>query len=265
MARGHVRALSIQQERKVTALGAPVEVRRHPAARRMTLKVSHTRRAIILTVPTGVRIEEASHFLARHIDWVRDKLGEVPEARPFVDGVVLPVRGQMHRLRFVGELGEMATPTGASGAGRRRGDIVWPQPAGDGGLPYLCVSGQSVHAPRRLLDWLTAQARKDLGDRVGDHAQRLGLRPKRISVRDQTSRWGSCSSTGQLCFSWRLILAPPHVLDYVAAHEVAHLKEMNHSARFWALVTRTMPQMADAKSWLNGHGRELHCYGRADA
>ena len=101
-------------------------------------------------------------------------------------------------------------------------------------------------------------------ERIAYHAKVLGLRPKRLSVRDQTSRWGSCSSTGQLCFSWRLIMAPAHVLDYVAAHEVAHLKEMNHSARFWALVARTMPQLNAAKVWLNAHGRELHCYGRAD-
>jgi predicted metal-dependent hydrolase len=260
MGKGTVRALSAQNERKVTALGAPVEVRRHPSARRMTLKVSHTRRAIILTVPTGVRLEDASNFLARHIDWVRDKLGEVPDARPFTDGSLLPVRGVIHRIFFVGE---------AAGVTRRRGEIVWAQPSVTAGLddsvPLLCVSGLPAHAPRRLQDWLTAQARKDLGDRVAYHAQMLGLRPKRISVRDQTSRWGSCSSTGQLCFSWRLILAPGHVLDYVAAHEVAHLKEMNHSDRFWALVAKTMPEMGAAKVWLNSYGRELHCYGRADA
>lgn len=258
MPRGTVRALSFQQDRKVTALGAPVEVRRHPSARRMTLKVSHTRRAIILTVPNGVRLEEAGNFLARHIDWVRDKLGEVPDARPFADGGELPVRGIRHRICFVGD----RNPADI-GAQRMRGEVVWSKPAADGGPPLLCVAGLNEHAPRRLQDWLTAQARKDLSDRVAYHAKVLGLRPRRISVRDQTSRWGSCSSTGQLCFSWRLLLAPSHVLDYVAAHEVAHLKEMNHSARFWALVARTFPEMSRSKAWLNAHGRELHCYGRA--
>ncbi len=264
MPRGTVRALSFHGDRKVTALGAPVEVRRHPSARRMTLKVSHTRRAIILTVPNGVRLEEASNFLARHIEWVRDKLGEVPDARPFADGGELPVRGVIHRICFVGD--RTATDTSVPslrGQGRVRGEIVWSQTAAEGDLPRLCVAGQHEHAPRRLQDWLTAQARKDLSDRVAHHAKVLGLRPRRISVRDQTSRWGSCSSTGQLCFSWRLVLAPSHVLDYVAAHEVAHLKEMNHSARFWALVARTFPDMNRSKMWLNAHGRELHCYGRA--
>ena len=258
MRSGAVRALLIQQDRKVAALGAPVEVRRHPSARRMSLKVSHTRRAVILTVPTGVRLEEANKFLARHIDWVRDKLGEVPAAQPFADGGLLPVRGILHQIHFVGD-----GKAGTAGRSTSAGTIVWPEPARPGDLPRLCIAGQAAHAPRRLQDWLTALAAKDLGERVAHHARFLKLRPRRISVRDQTSRWGSCSSTGQLCFSWRLILAPAHVLDYVAAHEVAHLGEMNHSARFWALVARTMPGMDTAKDWLNAHGRELHCYGRA--
>lgn len=245
-------------DRKVAALGAPIEVRRHPAARRMSLKVSHTRRAVILTVPHGVRLEEANKFLARHIDWVRDKLDEVPDARPFAHDGLVPVRGVVHRIQFTGN-----TPgAGSSASGRDR--IVWARPTSSSAIPDLCVSGLPEHAPRRLQDWLTSLARKDLADRVTHHARNLGLKPKRISVRDQTSRWGSCSTTGQLCFSWRLVMAPPHVLDYVAAHEVAHLKEMNHSARFWTLVAKTMPELSKAKAWLNAHGRELHSYGRAD-
>jgi predicted metal-dependent hydrolase len=93
------------------------------------------------------------------------------------------------------------------------------------------------------------------------HAERLGLRAKRIAVRDQSSRWGSCSTTGVLSFSWRLVLAPPLVLDYVAAHEVAHLAEMNHGPRFWALVRQTMPEMDEAKLWLLRFGADLHRYG----
>ena len=89
----------------------------------------------------------------------------------------------------------------------------------------------------------------------------LGVKFKRISVRDQSSRWGSCNSDGVLSFSWRLILAPPFVLDYLAAHEVAHLVEMNHSARFWRVVARICPEMDRAKAWINAHGNELHRYG----
>jgi len=129
----------------------------------------------------------------------------------------------------------------------------------------LNVAGDVTHAPRRLGDWLVDQARRDLDARVSWHSRRLGVKASRISVRDQTSRWGSCSTTGALSFSWRLILAPRHILDYVAAHEVAHLAEMNHGPKFWALVRRTMPDMDEARRWLQIYGMDLHRYGAAVA
>ena len=94
--------------------------------------------------------------------------------------------------------------------------------------------------------------------------QTLGVKVKRISIRDQSSRWGSCTSAGSLSFSWRLILAPPYVLDYLAAHEVAHLVEMNHSARFWRVVGKVCPHTERAKTWLDTHGNDLHRYGISD-
>ena len=100
---------------------------------------------------------------------------------------------------------------------------------------------------------------------VNAYAAELGVAVIRVSVRDQTSRWGSCSSTGVLSFSWRLILAPPYVLEYLAAHEVAHLVEMNHSARFWRVVNRLIPDHRMAKAWLDAHGADLHRYGLPDA
>ena len=105
------------------------------------------------------------------------------------------------------------------------------------------------------------RAQAALSERVQWHAENLGLRPRRVTIRDQVSRWGSCSSARVLSFSWRLILAPAFVLDYVAAHEVAHLKEMNHGPRFWAAVKRTFPRMDEARRWLRRHGAELHRYG----
>jgi predicted metal-dependent hydrolase len=230
----------------VHGLDTEVEVRRHPAARRLTLRVSQTRRAVIVTVPSRCRIDEASLFVHRNIDWVRARLGALPELVPFADGMTLPLRGVPHKVRFRDERG-----TGAIVSIERS----------LAGYPILVVRGRLEHCPRRLRDWLYAQARADLMERVVFHAGRLGLKAKRLTLRDQASRWGSCSSTGALSFSWRLVLAPPHVLDYVAAHEVAHLAEMNHGPRFWALVRRTMPDMDKAKVWLSGHGIELHRYG----
>jgi predicted metal-dependent hydrolase len=112
-----------------------------------------------------------------------------------------------------------------------------------------------------MLDWMKRQAHLDLKARVDVHANRLGLTPARIVVRDQTTRWGSCSTSGALSFSWRLVLAPPFVLDYLAAHEVAHLGHMNHGPRFWSLVERTMPRHEEARTWLHKHGASLHRYG----
>jgi predicted metal-dependent hydrolase len=127
----------------------------------------------------------------------------------------------------------------------------------------VVVSGDGAHLARRLVDWLKAQAKRDLLAASESYAVAMGVKFHRLSVRDQKSRWGSCSSDGMLSFSWRLILAPPLVLDYVAAHEVAHLKHMNHSRNFWRLVLTHCPHAGRAKSWLKAHGPELHAYAVA--
>ena len=231
---------------EVHGIAAPIEVRRHAGARRLTLRVSKTRRAVVVTVPVQCRMDEAGRFLKNHIEWVRDRLGRVPEPVPFADGSLIPVRGTLHRVRFAG-----------SGRGRAVVSIGNASSA----VPSLNVSGRAEHAARRLKDWLAQQARADLDDCVSRHASTLGVRARRIGLRDQTSRWGSCSSNGLLSFSWRLILAPPLILDYVAAHEVAHLVEMNHGARFWKLVAQCVPRLDEAKHWLRHEGSELHRYG----
>jgi predicted metal-dependent hydrolase len=114
-----------------------------------------------------------------------------------------------------------------------------------------------------VLDFLKAEARARLADCAMHHAERLGVHPSRITVRDTASRWGSCSSARGLSFSWRLILAPDFVLDYVVAHEVAHLKEMNHGPRFWAHVRTLIAEFEAAQDWLKANGRELQRYGVA--
>ncbi len=229
---------------KIDNLGAPVEVRRHPGARRLTLRVSRTRRAVIVTLPVQCDLDEAGSFITRNIEWVREHLDRLPTAVPFSNGVFIPLRGEAHRVVFAGP--------GKRGLVERNATSSYPE---------LRVFGHGEHAPRRLKDWLTKEAHRDLDRRVAFHAKQLGVMPKRIAVRDQTSRWGSCSTTGVLSFSWRLIMAPSEILDYVAAHEVAHLKEMNHGPRFWALVRKTMPGLEEAKKWLQIYGMDLHRYG----
>ena len=224
--------------------------------------MSEARRGAVLTMPVYSSFADADEFLSRHLDWLKERVAGLSEPVPFTHGAIVPLRGYAHTLRFAGSV-------------RRRG-VVWIEepedakaaPAWPEGahvsirrLPRLHVAGEQEHAPRRLLDWLKRQAHLDLKTRVELHARRLDLSPKRIYVRDQTTRWGSCSTSGALSFSWRLVLAPPFVLDYLAAHEVAHLGHMNHGPRFWALVERTMPRLEEARTWLRKHGASLHRYG----
>ena len=133
--------------------------------------------------------------------------------------------------------------------------------AEEGAEPALIVGGAEAHLPRRLTDWLKARAKAELAAACGAHARRMGLSFRRLSVRDQKSRWGSCSARGNLSFSWRLILAPPFVLDYLAAHEVAHLAHHDHSPRFWALVRAHCEDVDRAEAWLREHGTGLHMWG----
>jgi predicted metal-dependent hydrolase len=231
---------------RVSGLDEPVEVRRHPTARRMTLRVSRTKRAVIVTLPLKCNLKQAGHFLSTNIDWVRERLTNMPEPVPFADTGLIPLRGVPHRIVFTGP---------------GRGVPVKVVKTDEHQHDEIHVRGAFEHAPRRLRDWLIAEAKSDLTQQSHHHAQKLGLSIGRITVRDQTSRWGSCSSTGNLSYSWRLILAPPAILDYVAAHEVSHLKEMNHGPRFWALVQKTFPALDEAKEWLQVYGLDLHRYG----
>jgi predicted metal-dependent hydrolase len=234
------------RELNLRGISAPVEVRRHPAARRMTLRVSRARRAVIVTLPMQCDLDQAGLFVSRHIEWVQERLGSLPEPLPFDDGVVIPLRGAPHIIEH---------------AGRSRSRRVVAVERDAKGAARLVVTGDPEFAPRRLQDWLVEEARKDFDKRSCWHAANLGLRPRRIAIRDQVSRWGSCSTTGLLSYSWRLVLAPPLILDYVAAHEVAHLAQMNHGPKFWSLVRKTMPQMDEARRWLQVYGMDLHRYG----
>jgi predicted metal-dependent hydrolase len=157
---------------------------------------------------------------------------------------MLPLRGVPHRI---------AHRPGVRGT-------VWAETAADGAA-LLCVAGQAPHIDRRVGDFLRREALRDLDAASRRAAERFGVTVKRISVRDQSSRWGSCSTTGLLSYSWRLILAPPFVLDYLAVHEVAHLIEMNHSPRFWRLVNGVCADAHRAKAWLDVHGTDLHRFG----
>jgi predicted metal-dependent hydrolase len=224
-----------------------VRVRRHRLARRYTLRIAAPAREVILTIPPRGTLKEAREFAQKHGGWIAARLGRLPEVVRFADGIVVPLRGTPHRI--VHRPGTRGT--------------VWIEPT-SAAEPLICVAGQAPHVDRRIGDFLRREAKRDLEAASLLFAASLGVAVKRVAVRDQASRWGSCSSTGVLSYSWRLILAPPFVLNYLAAHEVAHLAEMNHSARFWRLVQRLCPDHQHAKVWLDIHGSDLHRYGSTE-
>jgi predicted metal-dependent hydrolase len=219
-----------------------VRLRRHRQARRYTLRIHAATREVVLTMPPRGSLKEAQEFAQKHGGWIAARLGRLPEAAPFAHGVAIPLRGVPHRI--VHRRGTRGT--------------VWTEANGE---RLLCVAGEAAHVDRRIADFLKREAKRDLEAASRRYAAKLGVAIRRVAVRDQSTRWGSCSTTGVLSYSWRLILAPPSVLEYLAAHEVAHLVEMNHSPRFWKLVNNLCPFVIRAKAWLDAHGTDLHRYG----
>jgi len=237
----HMDTLSLSGEQ------VPLVVRHNPRARRFIVRVDMTTGAVHVTTPNKRNVKGAIAFARGHADWISEQRARVAPAEPFCDGAIIPVRGVPHKICHV---------VGTRGA-------VTVHARDDDGMAELHVTGDVSFLPRRVTDWLKQQAKYDLNKRVFVHANKLGVRPSRITVRDQTSRWGSCSSSRALSFSWRLIFVPSNVLDYVAAHEVAHLKHMNHGAPFWRVVDNLLPDYGGAMRWLETEGPALHKYGTA--
>ena len=218
----------------------PVTFVRSGRARRASLRVDAARRRIVLTAPLRMARGTAIDFAQVQAGWIAARLKRLPVARPFVDGAELPLFGVPHRIHHRGDA---------------RG-TVWR----DGS--EIHVAGGAEHLPRRLRDWLTAELRHHLVPLVHEKAARVDRPVKRITLRDSRSRWGSCGPDAALSFSWRLVFAPPDVVDYLAAHEVAHLVHLNHSARFWA-VARSLCDgpMEVPQGWLKRNGETLLQYG----
>jgi len=233
---------------EINGFNIPVILRRNAQARRFILKIGRKNHEVILTMPSGGCEIEAMDFAVSQAHWIKSRIEAQPDVIEFVPGATLPLRDVMHTIDH---------------RPNQRGTVWIDGDSEDANVsPVICIAGDERHLPRRLKDWLKKQARSDLKCCVDIHSQTLNLRAKNITIRDQTTRWGSCSSSGGLSFSWRLILAPSYVLDYVAAHEVAHLEEMNHGPRFWTLVEHCIPDYKHAQKWLKHSGRNLHFYGK---
>ncbi len=218
-----------------------IKLKRSARARRLTLRLDRDGEGAIITLPNRVSRAEAQRFALKSSGWIEKQLANSPAKTKITDGGIIHLRGE---------------PLNVSFTGRARGVVLH-----DVAAHTLHVPGLEAHAGRRLFEWLKSQAHHDLAAASAKYARTMETRIASVTVRDQKSRWGSCTSSGALSYSWRLILAPTYVLDYVAAHEVAHCLEMNHGPKFWRLVLTHCPHTRKAKDWLKKHGKDLHGIG----
>ena len=215
-----------------------VILRRSGRARRLSLRVSGLDGRATLTLPQRVPADEAIAFLREKESWLRGAMARAPRRQAVGPGSEIPFHGQIMRV----------TP----GPVRRI--------CADAGVLLVPSDPDGTRTGPRLEAFLKASARAALQPAVARHAGQLDRPVQAMTLRDTRSRWGSCTHDGRLMFSWRLILAPPAVLDYVAAHEVAHLVHMDHSRAFWDCVARLMPDYAMHRHWLRANGAGLHGY-----
>jgi predicted metal-dependent hydrolase len=222
--------------RKVILTGNPpveITLRASPRARRLSLRVSRTDGAVTLSHPSWTRAEDALAFAQSQADWIRRTLDAAPQPNPLCFGGVVPVAGLPRR--------------------------IVPAPGRTTVLDEdtIALPGAEAEITRRLATVLRLRARDALADACDRHASTVGRMYSALVLRDTRSRWGSCSAEGRLMFSWRLAMAPPAVLDYVAAHEVAHLVRMDHSVAFWRVVADLCPGHAGHRAWLRREGPAL--------
>lgn len=216
----------------------PVVIRKRRGAKRMVLRYQPASHALSLTLPRHVSHARGLAFAQDKAGWIRQQVGMRPARIPFADGQIISVLGKEYLLAHVGGRGVV----------RVENDTI-------------PVPGQKEFMARRVREWLIRQAREEISLLANAKAKHLGRRIRSIALRDTRSLWGSCNAAGRLSFSWRLILAPPEILDYVVSHEAAHLAELNHSRKFWSIVAELCPNWREHRAWLKKNGDRLYAYG----
>ena len=225
---------------EVDGRAIPLTVRSNARARRMILRLDTEGEGAVVTIPVYADHADGLKMARRQVAWLSKQLNAQPDRVAFVEGARVPYLGHDHTLH---------QEPGRRGVIIRRDDAIH-------------IPGEPEHMARRLTDWFKGQARREISDRVHAKAALIDKKPGRVTIRDTRSRWGSCSPSGALSFCWRLILAPEAVLDYVVAHEVAHLEHMNHSRRFWQTVARLSDDVDESRDWLGANGERLHRIGQ---
>lgn len=218
---------------------APLTTRVNRRARRLIVTVDSINGCVIVTAPSRRALPEAIDFAKTRAPWISRQLEDGGGAKPFRNGSIAPYRGAPKLIVLDG---------GPRAGVRLDGD-------------RLLAGGDEKHLNRRVTDWMKAEAHRILTERVDHYASALGKRRGPLTIRDTRSRWGSCAKDGAMSFSWRLILAPPEILDYVAAHECAHLVHHNHSPAYWRVVRTMGVDARAARDWFSDNGQTLYGYG----
>ncbi len=216
-----------------------VRAKRHNGARRITLRIDPRLDCAILTLPRRASLKSGFGFAREKADWLARRLGALPPLTAFEDDATIPFQGEAVLIRHF--------------------PLAGSAPILSGGI--LHVPGEVADVPDQVLDWLRGQALMALTVTAEEKAAAIDLPPPPVTIRDPRARWGSCSAAGRLSFSWRLIMAPPMVLDYVVAHEVAHLRHLNHGTKFRTLMADLAEEEVRAEAWLTREGTGLHRYG----
>lgn len=211
-------------------------------ARRMTLRLNVQARVVELVVPRRASMARALDFARRHRGWVEARIAALPAIIGFIDGAVLPIHGQDVTVTVIHD-------PNAKRTGIVRADNI------------LRVTTNKPDPSARIARYLKSIALDALADASRQKADAAGVKLLNVRIRDTKSRWGSCSTDGNLSYSWRLIFAPPAAFDYVVAHEVAHLRHMNHGPEFWALCESLSDNFQNGHKWMRRHGQELMRFG----
>ena len=233
---------------RLEVAGAPVTLRVNRRARRVSLRLDRTRREIVATAPSLRRLAEAAAFARERAHWIAERIAELPAAQPIAPGMTLSVFGEPVALE--------------RGTGRAR----W-HPAEGGAPARITAMGEGEGYARAVVLVLKRRAEAVLGERTATYAAMLGAAQPKVTIADAKARWGSCrpgvrGGPPAIRYSWRLALAPYAVADYVAAHECAHLLELNHGPRFWAHVKALVGDHRPHREWLRSEGARLHAFGR---
>lgn len=218
----------------------PLIIKQNARAKRCILRVDHIKNAINITIPKYTSYKKGIKFAESQIPWIKSQIAKIPEKRPFYDGMEITIAGQTKTIK-------RAT---LSQKGTKQSNNM------------IIFSGKEEHFNRRVIDFIKKEAKTTFNEIGLQMAKKLGTPVKKISAKDTTSRWGSCNSAKNISLSWRLMLAPYEVMEYVIAHEVAHLVELNHSEKFWKIVNTLTPNTTQAQKWLKNNGNSLHLYGK---